>query len=141
MVEAARREGIEVTIDQYPYTASSTSISTLLPDDVLADGQDSIRARLQRPGIRKQVTDHILARLKKRKLKHLSYAVIAYFSPDTTYNGILSVGQYLIRNQRTDRRTAGGIGVLINRYFNSFFTGGFDHGYGDFTTTPVLLAT
>lgn len=87
MVEAARREGIEVTIDQYPYTASSTSISTLLPDDVLADGQDSIRARLQRPAIRKQVTDHILARLKKRKLKHLSYAVVANYSPDTTYNG------------------------------------------------------
>ena len=28
MIEAARKEGIEVTIDQYPYTASSTSIST-----------------------------------------------------------------------------------------------------------------
>ncbi len=87
MIEAARRTGIEVTIDQYPYTASSTSISTLLPDDVLADGQDSIKARLQRPEIRKQVTAHILARLKKRKLKHLSYAVVANYSPDTAYNG------------------------------------------------------
>jgi N-acyl-D-amino-acid deacylase len=87
MIEAARKEGIEVTIDQYPYTASSTSISTLLPDDVLADGQDSIKARLQRADIRKKVTDHIAARLKKRKLKHLSYAVVAYFAPDTTYNG------------------------------------------------------
>lgn len=87
MIEAARREGIEVTIDQYPYTASSTSISTLLPDEVLADGQDSIKARLQRPDIRKQVTDHIIARLKKRKLKHLSYAVVANYPPDTSYNG------------------------------------------------------
>jgi N-acyl-D-amino-acid deacylase len=87
MIDAARKEGIEVTIDQYPYTASSTSISTLLPDDVLADGQDSIKARLQRPAIRKQITDHIIARLKKRKLKHLSYAVVANFAPDTTYNG------------------------------------------------------
>jgi N-acyl-D-amino-acid deacylase len=87
MIEAARKEGIEVTIDQYPYTASSTSISTLLPDDVLADGQDSIKARLQRPDIRKKVTDHIAARLKKRKLKHLSYAVVAYYEPDTSYNG------------------------------------------------------
>lgn len=87
MIEAARKEGIEVTIDQYPYTASSTSISTLLPDEVLADGQDSIRARLQRPEIRKFVTQHILNRLKKRKLKHLSYAVVAYYAPDTGYNG------------------------------------------------------
>ena len=87
MIEAARREGIEVTIDQYPYTASSTSISTLIPDEILADGQDSIKARLQRPDIRKYVINSMLARLKKRKLKHFSYAVVAYFSPDTLYNG------------------------------------------------------
>ena len=87
MVEAARREGIEVTIDQYPYTASSTSISTLIPDDVLADGQDSIKARLQRPEVKKYVTKSMLQRLKKRKLKHFSYAVVAYYAPDTTYNG------------------------------------------------------
>ena len=87
MIEAARKEGIEVTIDQYPYTASSTSISTLIPDEILADGQDSIKARLQRPEIKKYVINSMLARLKKRKLKHFSYAVVAYYSPDTTYNG------------------------------------------------------
>jgi N-acyl-D-amino-acid deacylase len=87
MVKNAREQGIEVTIDQYPYTASSTSLSTLLPDEILADGQDSIRARLQRPEIRKYVTDYMLAKLKKRKLKHLSYAVVAYYKPDTSYNG------------------------------------------------------
>lgn len=87
LIEKARKEGIEVTIDQYPYTASSTSISTLIPDEILADGQDSIKARLQRPEIKKYVVKSILERLKKRKLKHLSYAVIAYFAPDTTYNG------------------------------------------------------
>jgi N-acyl-D-amino-acid deacylase len=87
MIEAARKEGIEVTIDQYPYTASSTSISTLIPDDVLADGQDSIKARLQRPDVRKYVIKSMLERLKKRKLKHFSYAVVAYYGPDTSYNG------------------------------------------------------
>ncbi len=87
MVEAARREGIDVTIDQYPYTASSTSISTLIPDEILADGQDSIKARLQRPEVRKYVIGSMLAKLKKRKLKHFNYAVVANFSPDTSYNG------------------------------------------------------
>ena len=87
MIEAARKEGIEVTIDQYPYTASSTSISTLVPDEILADNQDSINARLQNPGTRKYVIDHMLERLKKRKLKHFSYAVVAYYKTDTTYNG------------------------------------------------------
>ena len=87
MIEAARKEGIEVTIDQYPYTASSTSISTLIPDEILADGQDSVKARLQRPEVKKYVINSMLQRLKKRKLKHFSYAVVAYFSPDTSYNG------------------------------------------------------
>jgi len=87
MIEDARRDGIDVTIDQYPYTASSTSISTLIPDEILADGQDSIKSRLQRPEIKKLVINHIQERLKKRKLKHLSYAVVAYYAPDTSYNG------------------------------------------------------
>ena len=78
---------MDVTIDQYPYTASSTSINTLIPDELLADGQDSIKARLARPEVRKQITTSIQKRLKKRGLKHLSYAVVASFGPDTTYNG------------------------------------------------------
>lgn len=87
MIMNARASGIDVTIDQYPYTASSTSLSTLLPDEVLADGADSINARLQRPAVRKYVTDYIVAKLKKRKLKHLSYAMVAYYKADTSYNG------------------------------------------------------
>jgi N-acyl-D-amino-acid deacylase len=105
MIEAARKEGIEVTIDQYPYTASSTSISTLIPDEILADGQDSIKARLQRPDIKKYVMESMLKRLKKRKLKHFSYAVVAYFSPDTTYNG-KSIEQINIMKGRKHKRKA-----------------------------------
>ncbi len=87
MIEAARKEGIEVTIDQYPYTASSTSLSTLIPDEILADGADSIKARLQNPSIKKVVIEEMLRKLKGRKLKHYSYAVVAYHSADTTLNG------------------------------------------------------
>ncbi len=87
MIKEARSQGLEVTIDQYPYTASSTSLSTLLPDEILADGTDSVKARLQRPKDRKYVIDYILRKLKNRKLKHLSYAVVASHRADTTYNG------------------------------------------------------
>jgi N-acyl-D-amino-acid deacylase len=87
MIQQARAEGLDVTIDQYPYTASSTSLSTLLPDWVLSDGQDSIKARLERPEVKKQVIAYMLKRLKKRTLKHFSYPVVASFAPDTSYNG------------------------------------------------------
>jgi N-acyl-D-amino-acid deacylase len=87
LVINARNEGLDITIDQYPYTASSTSLSTLLPQWVLADGQDSIKARLKQPDIRKQVNKTMLKNLKKRKLKHFSYAMIANYPADTTLNG------------------------------------------------------
>ncbi len=87
LIIAARKEGIDVTIDQYPYTASSTNLGTLLPDWVLADGQDSINARLSDPATQKRVADYMLKKLAKRKLKHFSYPVVATFKADTTYNG------------------------------------------------------
>lgn len=87
LITAARNEGIDVTIDQYPYTASSTSLSTLFPEEILSDGQDSIKARLRRPAVRKMVMDYMTKNLKKRKLKHYSYAVVAFHRADTTYNG------------------------------------------------------
>ena len=87
LVKQARENGLDVTIDQYPYTASSTSLSTLLPDWVLADGQDSIRARLQNAAIRKSVIDYMVKKLQRRKLQHFSYAVVASYKADTTLNG------------------------------------------------------
>ncbi|WP_295126118.1 amidohydrolase family protein [uncultured Chitinophaga sp.] len=87
MVEKARAEGIEVTIDQYPYTASSTSLNTMVPDWALSGGRDSIVHRLSTPAIRKKIADEMLATYKSRKMKHLDYAVVAYFKTDTTLNG------------------------------------------------------
>jgi N-acyl-D-amino-acid deacylase len=87
LVVDARKEGIDVTIDQYPYTASSTQLSVLLPEWVLADGQDSINQRLNNPEIRKKVIEHALGIIKKRGLKHFSYAMVANYNADTLYNG------------------------------------------------------
>ena len=83
----SRKEGIDVTIDQYPYTASSTSLSTMIPDNILADGKDSIMARLQRPEVKQYVINDMLRSLAKRKLKHFNYAVVANFDADTSLNG------------------------------------------------------
>jgi N-acyl-D-amino-acid deacylase len=128
MIEAARKEGIEVTIDQYPYTASSTSISTLLPDEILADGQDSIRARLQRPDVQKKVIETILARLKKRKLKHLSYAVVAYYTPDSTYNGksIEQINLMKGRKHKAKEEAMTVIDIMMNGGASAVF-----HGMGE----------
>ncbi len=100
LIKQAREEGLDVTIDQYPYTASSTSLSTLLPDWVLADGQDSIKARLARAEVRKEVTAYMLRKLKKRKLSHFSYPVVASYRPDSSYNGKSIEQVNLIRGKK-----------------------------------------
>jgi N-acyl-D-amino-acid deacylase len=58
-----------------------------MPDWIMADGQDSIVARLSNPAIQQQVAKLMLQKLAKRKLKHFSYPVVAYFKADTTLNG------------------------------------------------------
>ena len=86
-VENARREGIDVTIDQYPYTASSTGLNTLLPSWALAGGLDSIKARVNDPATRQRMVKEMVATLKRRKQNHFTYAVVAYYDADTTLNG------------------------------------------------------
>jgi N-acyl-D-amino-acid deacylase len=58
LVDEARARGVDVTIDQYPYTASSTSIhAALLPRWAQEGGLDAIRARLAEPAQRARIRD------------------------------------------------------------------------------------
>jgi len=56
MVDEARARGVDATIDQYPYTASATSIgSALLPAWANEGGRDATLKRLQDPATRAKV--------------------------------------------------------------------------------------
>ena len=87
LVEKARDEGIDVTIDQYPYIASSTTLSTTVTSWVSYGGDDSLKARLDDPVTRKKIRHEMVASLKKKQMKDFSYAVVARYLPDSTFNG------------------------------------------------------
>jgi N-acyl-D-amino-acid deacylase len=87
IVKQARAEGWDVTIDQYPYTASSTNLGVRLPDWAFGGGNDSLLARLRDPATRKQIKKEMLEQLKKYKFKNYSYCVVANYNADTSYNG------------------------------------------------------
>lgn len=87
LVQQAREEGWDVTIDQYPYTASSTNLGVRLPDWAFAGGNDSLNMRLHNPEIRAQIKKEMLAQLAKYKFKNYSYCVVANYSADSNYNG------------------------------------------------------
>lgn len=57
MVDSARASGTDVMMDQYPYTASYTGISVLVPAWALAGGTDSLMARMADPVL----SDSVLA--------------------------------------------------------------------------------
>jgi N-acyl-D-amino-acid deacylase len=87
LVQQARLEGWDVTIDQYPYTASSTNLGVRMPDWAFAGGNDSLKIRLHDPVLRAQIKKEMLQQLQKYKFKNYSYCVVASYPADSSYNG------------------------------------------------------
>ncbi len=87
LIQSARKEGYDVTIDQYPYTASSTNLGVRLPDWALAGGTDSLKKRINDPVLHQQMIDEMLTQLKRYKYKNYSFAVVANHAADSTLNG------------------------------------------------------
>lgn len=86
-VEKARREGVDVTVDQYPYVASSTTLNTVLPAWAFSGGKDSLMMRLNIASERKKIKAEMLKSLKNKKFRSYAYAMVARYSADTTLNG------------------------------------------------------
>ncbi len=54
MLEDARARGIEVTTDVPPYLCGSTELQTIMPEEAVSGGIDSLRARLRNPVLRER---------------------------------------------------------------------------------------
>lgn len=64
LVNEARARGVDVTIDQYPYTASATSIDVLLPPWALEGGQADTVKRLTDPALRAKIKAVVVENIK-----------------------------------------------------------------------------
>lgn len=60
-IESARARGVDVTCDRYPYTASNTGLSAVLPEWAFEGGLDRLLQRLSDPGDRTRMKEEILA--------------------------------------------------------------------------------
>lgn len=60
MVDNARKEGLEISLDQYPYTATSTTLKVVFPAWSLAGGHEKLKERLNDPIQRKKIKDGIV---------------------------------------------------------------------------------
>jgi len=59
LIEDARKRGVDVVANQYPYDISSTTLRSILPAWVQEGGLDALISRLKDRNIRKQITDEI----------------------------------------------------------------------------------
>ena len=64
LVEEARARGVDVTIDQYPYTASSTGTASLIPQQFQEGGQKALVERLDAPAQRATIKLAVIERIK-----------------------------------------------------------------------------
>jgi N-acyl-D-amino-acid deacylase len=87
LVNAARARGLNVTVDQYLYTASSTSLDARMPNWALASGREEGKKRLADPEIRKKIIKEMKDGLKERDFKDYSFAYVASYRANPDYNG------------------------------------------------------
>jgi N-acyl-D-amino-acid deacylase len=67
MIALARSRGVDATIDAYPYTASKTSISVLMPPWSLEGEDAKVVARLKDPAERARIRDAVVDALKNER--------------------------------------------------------------------------
>jgi N-acyl-D-amino-acid deacylase len=99
MIDSARAEGIDVTDDVYPYTASSTTLYILLPDWLKAGGTKEILKRLGDPAIHQKAVDDMIIDMRRRKRAHFDYAIVASFKENPSLEG-KSIAQINVESGR-----------------------------------------
>lgn len=87
LVHQARTRGLSVTVDQYAYAASSTSLDSRLPTWLRAGGFEESKKRLADKATRDRVISEMKEGLKRSGFKDYSYAVVANYGSDESFNG------------------------------------------------------
>lgn len=87
LVREARARGLQVTVDQYAYTASSTSLDARLPAWFRAGGFEEAKKRLADKATRERVISDTRELLQKSGFKDYAFAVVASYGPDKSFNG------------------------------------------------------
>lgn len=98
MIEEARARGLDITQDQYVYTASSTGLSQLIPEHARADGR--LRECLADPDQKTRLMAEMNEMLGRNQRTNYAYAVIAEYKPEPGLNG-LSVVEAAVKRRGT----------------------------------------
>lgn len=87
LVEDARKRGLQVTVDQYAYPASSTSLDARFPNWAIAGGREEGKKRLADPATKVKIVTEMKEWLKKAKFKDFDFAYVASYRANPAFNG------------------------------------------------------
>jgi len=89
LIEDARRRGIDVRADQYPYPATSTGLTVLFPPWALDGGRKKLVERLENSEQNDRIKEEIKFRMvHDRGGPDLDNIMIAFFKYDSTFEGL-----------------------------------------------------
>jgi N-acyl-D-amino-acid deacylase len=88
LLDRARAEGVKVRQDQYAYTASSTRMRQLIPDEAFDGGMATFNAILADPQRKADLVAKMKRNIQGRGRLDYAYAVVASFRGDGTLNGM-----------------------------------------------------
>lgn len=107
LVDAALARGVDVSLDQYPYTASSTGISILFPAWSLVGTRDDLLARLADPDTRRRIRDGIIVNLRDdRGGDDPDNVVLAHCAWDPTLDGMSLADVLTVQDREVSLTTA-----------------------------------
>jgi N-acyl-D-amino-acid deacylase len=87
-LEKARTEGLDITQDQYAYTASSTTMRQLIPDEAFDGGNKKFLELITNPEEKAKLVVRMKEKIKARGRSDYAYAVIASYRHDKSLNGL-----------------------------------------------------
>ena len=87
-IAKARAEGLDITHDQYAYTASSTTMRQLIPDDAFDGGKQNFIKLIADPAEKTKLAARIKEKVVARGRQDFAYAVIASYKYDKSLNGL-----------------------------------------------------
>jgi len=86
--EQARAQGLDITQDQYAYTASSTTMRQLIPDDAFDGGEQKFLSLIADPAEKAKLVARMKEKIHARGREDYAYAVIASYKHDKSLNGL-----------------------------------------------------
>ena len=116
VLQAAKERGLTVSLDQYPYTASSTTIAILLPSWISSGGRINVRDRLKNPSVHARVRAEMLQEIKRGGWADYSFARVSYCGFDHSVVGLtipqIVRARELLKPKRND-------GTIVNVSYDS----------------------